>query len=202
MSVMTISYQRQPEDWERDLDDRRFEEQVKAALNVMRLRFQDFTSAHDMPDLVLLMTIGDQRVNVALELKEKRQRFRQRWEQLARIPERDLFALDEVAARKLLPFAPYAFLLYHDDTGRGRPYVLYSILDLLCAPKVRAQRSINLRNERLKAKWLLNRLHGRAYAGLNDALLDLVAYLERDLARDLRGLGAHGRYEGETVETL
>ena len=41
------------------MGDRRFEEQVKAALNVMRLLFQDFTSAHDMPDLVLLMTIGD-----------------------------------------------------------------------------------------------------------------------------------------------
>jgi hypothetical protein len=199
---MTASFQRQPEDWERDLDDRRFEEQVKAALNVMRLRFQDFTSAHDMPDLVLLATVGDQRVNVALELKEKRQRYRQRWEQLAQIREEDLFALDEVAVRKMLGFAPYAFLLYHDGTGRGRPYVLYSILDLMCAPKVRVQRPINLRHERLKAKWLLNRRHGRAYAGLNDALIDLVAYLERDLANDVRGLGPHGRYEGENVETL
>jgi hypothetical protein len=199
---MTASFQRQPEDWERDLDDRRFEEQVKAALNVMRLRFQDFTSGHDLPDLVLLTSVGDQRVNVALELKEKRQRYRQRWEQLAGIPEPDLYALDEVAARKLLPFAPYAFLLYHDGTGRGRPYVLYSILDLMCAPKVRVQRPINLRNERLKAKWLLNRRHGRAYAGLNDALADLLAYLQRDLAHDVRGLGPHGRYEGETVETL
>jgi hypothetical protein len=199
---MTASFQRQPEDWDRDLNDRRFEEQVKAALGVMRLRFQDFTNAHDLPDLVLLTSIGDQRVNVALELKEKRQRYRQRWEDLAQIPEADLFALDEVAARKLLPFAPYAFLLYHDDTGRGRPYVLYSILDLLCAPKVRTQRPIKLRNERLKAKWLLNRRHGQAYAGLNDALAGLLAYLERDLANDVRGLGPHGRYEGEIVETL
>ena len=199
---MTSPFQRQPEDWERDLDDRRFEEQVKAALNVMRLRYQDFTASHDMPDLVLLTTAGGQRANVALELKEKRQRYRGRWEQLAQIPEEDLFALDEVAVRKLLGFAPYAFLLYHDETGRGRPFVLYSILDLVCAPRVRVQRPINLRNERLKAKWLLNRRHGRAYAGLNDALLDLVAYLERDLARDVLGLGPHGRYEGENVETL
>ncbi len=199
---MTALYQRQPEDWERDLEDRKFEEQVKAALNLMRWRFQDFTSSHDMPDLVLLHTVRGERVNVALELKEKRQRYRQRWEQLARLPERDVFALDEVAARKLLPFAPYAFLLYHDGTGRGRPYVLYSILDLMCAPKVRVQRPINLHAERLKGKWLLNRRHGRPFGGLNDALLDLLGYVNHDLAGDLRGLGTHGSYDGETVETL
>lgn len=199
---MTALYQRQPGDWDRDLDDRRFEEQVKAALNLMRWHFQDFTSSHDLPDLMLIHRVGEQRVNVALELKEKRQRYRPRWEQLARLPERDLFALDEVAARKLLPFAPYAFLLYHDGTGRGRPYVLYSILDLMCAPKVRVQRPINLHNERLKGKWLLNRRHGRPYSGLNDALLDLLAYVNRDLNGDLHGLGAHGSYDGEIVETL
>ncbi len=199
---MTALYQRQPEDWDKDLDDRRFEEQVKAALNMMRWRFQDYTSSHDMPDLILLHTIRDQRVNVALELKEKRQRYRDRWEELAHLPERDVFALDEVAARKLLPFAPWAFLLYHDGTGRGRPYVLYSILDLMCAPKVRVQRPINLHGERLKAKWLLNRRHGRPFSGLNDALLDMLAYVNHDLDIDLHGLGAHGRYDGETVETL
>ncbi len=199
---MTALYQRQPEDWDKDLDDRRFEEQVKAALSLMRWQFQDFTSSHDLPDLVLLHRVGEQRVNVALELKEKRQRYRQRWEQLAQLPERDVLALDEVAARKLLAFAPYAFLLYHDETGRGRPYVLYSILDLMCAPKVRVQRPINLHGERLKGKWLLNRRHGRAFGGLNDVLLDLRAYVDHDLAGDLHGLGTHGRYEGEIVETL
>ncbi|MGE5602784.1 MAG: hypothetical protein ACM30E_07020 [Nitrososphaerales archaeon] len=199
---MTAMYQRQPQDWDRDLDDRRFEEQVKAALDRMRWRYQDFTSSHDLPDLVLLHTVGDERVNVALELKEKRQRYRPRWEELARLPESDVLALDEVAARKLLPFAPYAFLLYHDATGRGRPYVLYSILDLMCAPKVRVQRPINLHSERLKGKWLLNRRHGRPFSGLNDTLLELRAYVNNELPNDLRGLGAHGRYDGEVVETL
>jgi hypothetical protein len=102
----------------------------------------------------------------------------------------------------LLPFAPYAFLLYHDATGRGRPYVLYSILDLMCAPKVRVQRPINLHGERLKGKWLLNRRHGRPFSGLNDTLLELLSYVDDELANDLRGLGAHGRYDGEVVETL
>lgn len=175
---------------------------MKASLNLLQWRFQDFTSSHDLPDLMLLHTVDNQRVNVALELKEKRQRYRDRWGLLAQLPERDVLALDEVAARKLLPFAPYAFLLYHDCTGRGRPYVLYSILDLMCIPKVRVQRPINLHGERLKGKWLLNRRHGRPFGGLNDALLDLLAYVDHDLATDLHGLGAHGRYEGETVETL
>lgn len=199
---MTVLYQRQPEDWDRDLEDRQFEEQVKAALNLMRWRFQDYTSSHDKPDLIVLHSIGEDRVNVALELKEKRQRYRPRWEELARLREQDVLALDEVAARKLLPFAPYSFLLYHDATGRGRPYVLYSILDLMCAPKVRVQRPINLHSERLKGKWLLNRQHGRAFSGLNDALIELREYINRELGNDLNGLGAHGRYDGEVVETL
>jgi hypothetical protein len=199
---MTVLYQRRPEDWDRDLDDRKFEEDVKAALNLMRWRFQDFTSSHDMPDLMLLHSIEEERVNVALELKEKRQRYRPRWEELAGLPEQDVLALDEVAARKLLPFAPYSFLLYHDATGRGRPYVLYSVLDLMCAPKVRVQRPINLHGERLKGKWLLNRRHGRPFSGLNDALLDLLAYVHHELRNDLFGLSAHGGYDGEVVETL
>lgn len=199
---MRAIYQRQPQDWKRDLEDRKFEEEVKAVLNRMRWRFQDFTSSHDLPDLVLAHTAGNQRVNVALELKEKRQRYRPRWGELARLPESDVFALDEVAARKLLPFAPYAFLLYHDATGRGRPYVLYSIIDLMCAPKVRVQRPINLHEERLKAKWLLNRRHGRPFNSLNDTLPELLAYVGDELTNDLHGLGVHGRYDGEIVETL
>lgn len=106
------------------------------------------------------------------------------------------------APRTLLSFAPYAFLLYHDGTGRDRPYVLYSILDLVCAPRVCVQRPINLHGERLKGKWLLNRRHGRAFSGPNDVLPGLLAYIERDLASDLRGPGAHGSYDGEIVETL
>ena len=52
-------------------------------------------------------------------------------------------AEDEVAARKLLAVSPRAFVLFHDATREDRPYVLFTIVDLFCLPKVRVQRAID-----------------------------------------------------------
>jgi hypothetical protein len=141
-------------------------------------------------------------VRAALELKEKRQPYRPRWAELARVPESELLVLDEVSARKLLARAPRAFLLFHDMTQPERPYVLFTVVDLFCMPKVRIQRAIALHDPRLKAKWLLDRRHGQAFAELNAAFAAMATYLDRRMMDDLRRVEPHGPFVGETVETL
>ena len=62
----------------------------------MGWQFQDNTSRHDRPDLGFFRNVRGKRVHVALELKEKRQHYRPRWDELAGMPEPELLVLDEV----------------------------------------------------------------------------------------------------------
>ncbi|RQW79921.1 MAG: hypothetical protein EHM79_20380 [Geobacter sp.] len=199
---MSTIYERQAEYWTRDLADRAFEEEVKAGLVALGWQYEDHTTAHEQPDLSFLRQVRGKPVHAVLELKEKRQPLRGRWVELAGVPEQELLVLDEVSARKLLARAPRAFLLFHDLARPDAPYVLFTIIDLFCMPKVRVQRAINLNNRRMKAKWLLDRRHGQAFANLNGVFAAMATYLDRQMMDDLRRLEPHGQFIGETVETL
>ena len=67
---------------------------------------------------------------------------------------------------------------------------------------MRVQRAIALHDPRLKAKWLLDRRHGQAFADLNAAFAAMATYLDRMMMDDLRRLEPHGPFIGEILETL
>ena len=199
---MTTIYERQAEYWTRDLADRAFEEEVKAGLVALGWQYEDHTTAHEQPDLSFVRQVRGKTVRAALELKEKRQPLRGRWAELAGVSEPELLVLDEVSARKLLARAPRAFLLFHDLTRPEQPYVLFTIIDLFCMPKIRVRRAINLNDRRMKGKWLLDRRHGQAFANLNSVFAVMATYLDRRMMDDLRRVEPHGSFIGETLETL
>ena len=199
---MPSIYERKAEYWTRDLADRGFEQAVKAALTTLGWDFQDNTEGRDRTDFYIFRQVRGERVRVALELKEKRQPYRPRWAEVSGVPEPELLVLDEVAARKLLAWAPRAVLLFRDETQDAWPYVLFTIIDLLCMPKVRVQRPIALNSPRLKGKWLLDRRHGRLLADLNSAFATLASYVDRKMWDDLRRVEPHGDFVGERVEIL
>lgn len=199
---MSTIYERKAEYWTRDLADRAFEEAVKVGLAELHWEYQDNTTEHDRPDLYIFRQVRGERVRIAVELKEKRQHYRARWSEAAGIPSAELLVVDEVAVRKLVAWAPRAHLLFWDETRPAAPYVLYSIVDLICMPKVRVQRPIALNSPRLKAKWLLDRRHGREMADLKAAFAAIATYVDRDMWDHLRRLEAHGSFIGERLETL
>ncbi|OIO96688.1 MAG: hypothetical protein AUK03_03530 [Anaerolineae bacterium CG2_30_64_16] len=199
---MTSIYERKAEYWTQDLADRAFEQAVMAGLDALGWTYQDNTADHDRPDLYIFRSVRGKPARLALELKEKRQPYRPRWAELAGLPEAELLVLDEVSARKLLAWAPRAMLLFQDLTQPARPYVLFSIIDLFCAPRVRTERPIALNAQRVKAKWLLDRRHGQAYPELNGVFAALANYVDHRMWEQLRRLEAHGVFTGETVETL
>ncbi len=199
---MPTLYERKAEYWTQDLADRAFEETVKAGLTALGWTYEDHTADFERPDLTFVRQVRGKAVRAALELKEKRQPLRGRWVELAGLPEEELLVLDEVSARKLLARAPRAFLLFHDLTRPEQPYVLFTIIDLFCAPRVRVQRPINLKDRRVKGKWLLDRRHGQAFTSLNGVFAAMATYLDRRMMDDLRRLEPHGPFIGETVETL
>lgn len=199
---MPSIYERKAEYWTRDLADRSLEQAVRAGLDALGWEYQDNTAAFDRPDFYIFRSVRGQRVRVALEVKEKRQPYRERWAQIAGVPTTELLILDEVAARKLLAWAPRAALLFWDETQSGQPYVLFTIVDLLCMPKVRVRRTIVRNSQQFKAKWLLDRRHGRPFSDLNSALGALASYVDREIWDDLRRVELHGSFVGEKVETL
>lgn len=199
---MPSIYERKAEYWTRDLADRSLEQAVRAGLDALGWEYQDNTAAFDRPDFYIFRSVRGQRVRVALEVKEKRQPYRGRWAQVAGVPATELLILDEVAARKLLAWAPRAALLFWDETQSAQPYVLLTIVDLLCVPKVRVLRPIVRNSQQLKAKWLLDRRHGRLFADLNGALGALASYVDREMYDDLRRVDLHGSFVGERIETL
>ncbi len=192
-------YERRAEYWTQDLGNRAFEEQVREQLDTLRWEYGDETEALHRPDFIVTLPVRGKQLGVALEVKEKRQHYRGRWAQLAGIPEAELLVLDEVSARTLLRHAPRAFLLFCDHTHAEQPYVLFSVLDLYCAPRRRVQRPIHRNSPRLKAKWLLDRRHGRAFHRLRDVFAYIATYLARDLDKDLRRLEPYGDFAGEEV---
>ena len=70
------------------------------------------------------------------------------------ISEENLFIIDDLAARKILKYAPYSGVIVRD-----RPlnrYFFISIVDLYLMPKVRVNRSINRNQPAQKGKWLID----------------------------------------------
>lgn len=192
-------YERRPEYWTQDLGDRAFERQVREQLDMLHWEYGDQTGALHRPDFVITLPVRGKRLRVALEVKEKRQHYRGRWAELAGTPETELLVLDELSARTLLRHAPRAFLLFWDQTHEEQPYVLFSVLDLYCAPRRRVLRPIHRNSPRFKAKWLLDRRHGHVFRHLREVFAYIATYLVRDLDKDLRRLEAYGDFEGEEV---
>lgn len=195
-------YERKAEYWTQDLADRSFEEAIKAQLEMLNWRYQDQTDAHHRPDFLLKLPLRRNERVVALEAKEKRQHYRDKWVELAGFAEEFLLVQDEVSARMLLRHAPAAFLLFWDHTQEAEPYVCFTVLDLFCQPKVRIERPIQRNSPRLKAKWLLDRRNGRGFRQLRDVFAFMNTYLARDLDDELRALQPHRPGIGEVVDRL
>jgi len=200
---MGDDYTRRPEHWQRDLADRGLEAELRAYLAGQGLRYEDNTGRLNLPDFFIWLDVAGQERRIALEAKEKKQRYRPRWVELAGgIPEADLLVQDELSARKVLAYSPLAFLLFKDRLSREAPYVVYSGLDLFCLPKRRVNRAIAKTTPRFKGKWLLSRRDGRCFPSLGEALRFIADYSAHGYLDDLRRLECYGTFVGENVAVV
>lgn len=154
-------------------------------------RFQDFTSSFTEPDFLFLSP----KWNYAfwLEAKEKVQTFsKKNWP--CDIPEKHLFVLDDLSARKVLRHAPFSGVLVRDNTQRQ--YVFFSVVHLFTMPKIRRNRL--LPSGEMKGKWLIDLRHGESARTLPQALAHITRYV-RDLTATFASTPAWGVYEGEDL---
>lgn len=123
---------------------RAYEEHVSEVLGVANIT--RFDSPNDL-DIFVPTDIGD---GWYLEIKEKNQRYTDRWHLLDGVLERDLFIIDELTTRRALLKYPKVFYLLRDNVGAETPRLfLIPLWELVCMERHRVDRV-------RKGKWILD----------------------------------------------
>ena len=150
---------RQPADWARDLHNRHaLETTVAQAIRTHAAVRTLSSSTRSMNELDYQITLSS-RIQIAVELKEKRQTYSPWWNQqwahqYPEHPQPSLFIIDELSVRKLATKGPHAYLLISDSTGPFDRWHACSIGDILFGDFVRVARPLH--NNIVKGKLLLN----------------------------------------------
>ncbi|HEV2368757.1 MAG TPA: hypothetical protein VGR90_02715 [Acidimicrobiales bacterium] len=145
---------RRPEDWRVDLRDRHgLENLVAGAIDHHRglTRLSSSTSSMTRLDYQLLLP-GDRLGE--LELKAKRQTYRN-WPGLGPgVLDRDVFILDELALRRIVDAGRYAFLLVRDIPSDR--WCLWGTAELVLTTKIRVSRGLTRVAPTVKGKLLID----------------------------------------------
>ena len=189
-----MSFTRRPEHWATDTQGRQaFERRVRRQLAADgEFEILDSTESFDELDFEL----GCRGRRIFLEVKEKKQHYRERWSEAADIPEEHLFILDELSARKIMLRCPRAWLLVNDICADRLS--VFGALELLTIPKKRVNRSIEAGVATFKGKWLIDLRHADSFEDMPPAL-DLIKRRISSEDEMWKSLACHGRYEGESV---
>lgn len=146
--------ERRPGDWRVDLARRHhYEAHIERAIDDhgALTRLASSTNSLDRLDYQVL---GPNGRLIEIELKAKHQHYRGWTDLRPDVAERDLFILDELALRKLVDAGRYAVLLVRDDPGNR--WIVWTLMDLVLAPKARVARRLATGTDRTKGKVLLD----------------------------------------------
>ena len=172
-----------------------FEQEIKHYLADNRIPFHDGSASFKDLDF-MLPDFADARP-FRFDAKEKRQKYNMNnWK--TTIPEQHLFIMDDLAARKILAYAPRSAMIVRNNILQN--YVLFTILDLFLIPKQRANRVISKKVETLKGKWLIDLRNGPQFESLNAVFAAIRDYLEAFQEIFLEKLECHGSFQGEDID--
>ncbi len=139
----------------------------------------------------------DARRHFAFDVKEKRQHYSLRNWPAVEMEEEHLFILDDLAARKVLAFAPNAGLVVRDNVRRK--YFFFSVVDLYLMPKMRVNRKIRRTVEGLKGKWLIDLRNGLEVPDVAGVFRAIKSFLESRKRIFFEQHACYGEYVGEKV---
>lgn len=169
------------------------EQEIKSYLTLHNEPFSDLSASHTALDFYL------SRHNIHIDAKEKRQRFSMKNWKEARIPQEQLFIIDDLAVRKLLLHAPHSFTVIKDSSVSPAMYFVYSIVDFLCIPKVRCRRPIRRTIVAFKGKWIIDLRDAAAFETLGDSIRYITAYKKKHPAIFENHIDCWGKYPSERV---
>jgi hypothetical protein len=172
---------RYPADWCVDLGERHsLEEAVGNAIDQSAglTRLTTSTASMNRLDFQILLP-GD--CLGQLELKAKRQNYRN-WPAIGPgVPESDVFILDELALRKIVDAGRYSFLLVKDFPAKR--WCLWSTWELILARKVRVTRRLATTTPTVKGKLLIDLGSAPAQCTTVEAILHDLRKLAAEIDR-------------------
>ncbi len=172
-----------------------FEQEVKSHLESRAIPFDDGTLSKTAIDFHL------SRYRIFFDAKEKTQPFSLRNWNVATTTEENLFIIDDLAALKLLLHAPLAFCLIKNSSITPPMYHVFSIVDLLCIPKKRARRPIEMSVKTYKGKWILDLRDAAVFDQLAEAITYMLTY-EKNFSYIFKDhIDCWGKYPSEQIKT-
>lgn len=171
-----------------------FEQEIKDFLFSRKMEYKDNSSAFKRLDFSVRL---DEHWTFHFDAKEKRQKYNlQNWGLTAQ-DEPNTFIIDDLAARKILAFAPYAGMVVRDNILGG--YYFYSVLDLFLMPKTRVNRPIEKNQKALKGKWIIDLRSGQKCETMNEVLQLFYDFVNKREDLFLNILECYGHYAGEKI---
>lgn len=171
-----------------------FEQEIKNFLKAKQLEFKDNSSAFKRLDFSVRL---DEQWTFHFDAKEKRQKYNlQNWK-LTAGQEPFTFIIDDLAARKILAFAPYSGMVVRDNLLGG--YFFYSVLDLFLMPKIRVNRPIEKNMKAMKGKWVIDLRSGKKCNSMDEVLGLFHQYIGKREDLFLNILDCFGNYAGEDI---
>jgi len=171
-----------------------FEQEIKLFLQAQSLNYKDNSSSFKRLDFSV--QLNEQWV-FHFDAKEKRQTYNLRNWNLTAESEPHTFIIDDLAARKILAYAPYSGMVVRDNLLGG--YYFFSVIDLFLMPKKRLNRPIHKEKKALKGKWLIDLRNGRKCQDMAQVLTSLKQFTERREDIFIKYLPCFGNYEGENI---
>ena len=168
--------------------------EVKALLTRHRMSFDEACDSFDALDFCIR---SPQRGDFHLDAKEKIQEIQAaNWPETG-VPQEHLFILDDLAARKLLKFAPNSGLVVRDNLRNL--YFFFNVVDLVLMPRLRVNRRLGWGETVLKGKWLIDLRNGVQCASLLEVFEQIAVY--HDMKEEIfqNALACYGEYVGEEI---
>ncbi len=172
-----------------------FEAEIRQYFVSQQIAFEDHCTSLRLLDF--RFNDPQTKTQFSFDAKEKRQQYNLKNWPPTSIPQSYLFIIDDLAARKILAFAPNSGLAVRDNLQRS--YYFFSVVDLYLMPKTRVNRTIKKEIETQKGKWLIDLRHGQRCGNLPELFKAMTAYLAQRRAIFGEILECYGHYPGEAV---
>lgn len=171
-----------------------FEQEIKDFLKTNHFEYTDNSSSFKRLDFSVKL---DDTWKFHFDAKEKRQHYNLRNWQLKPEQEPFTFITDDLAARKILAYAPYSGMVVRDNLLGG--YYFFSVLDLFLMPKTRVNRPIFKEKEALKGKWVIDFRNAHKCNSMAEVIAIFKKIIERREDIFLNKLECFGEYLGEEI---
>jgi len=173
-----------------------FQKEIIAFLGEHDIPFSEYTK--DTKKLDFVIWNKKRTKQFFFDAKEKIQRINTNNWRLGDIPEKFAFIIDDLAARKVLFYAPNSGSVIRDNVYGG--YYFFSVLDLFLMPKRRVNRPIEKNVRSYKGKWIIDLRNGKTADDLAGMLRHINHYyVNRERWMTEEPLQCFGEYQGEVI---